>query len=153
MINCYSCGVSGIDAYIVNIEADSQRALPAYDVVGLADTAIKESKERVRSGIKNCGFEFPPKKLTLNLAPAAIKKDGTHYDLAMAIAVLGTFDNINTDNLQNYVILGELSLSGEVRGVSGILPMSDEAYKQGYKNIIVPNDNKKEAALIPNLKV
>ena len=153
MISCYSCGVSGIDAYIVNIEADFQKALPAYDVVGLADTAIKESKERVRSGIKNSGFEFPAKKLTLNLAPAAIKKDGTHYDLAMAIAVLGTYDNINTDNLSKFVILGELSLSGDVRGVSGVLPMADKAYEKGFLNIIVPEDNKKEAALIPGLNV
>ena len=153
MISCFSCGVSGIDAYVVNIEADSQRALPSYDVVGLADTAIKESKERVRSGIKNCGFEFPAKKLTLNLAPAAIKKDGTHYDLAMAIAVLGTFENINTDKLPSFVILGELSLSGDVRGVAGVLPMADKAYEEGFRNIIVPEDNKKEAALIPGLNV
>ena len=153
MVSCYSCGISGIDAYIVNIEADLVRALPSYDVVGLADTAIKESKERVRSGIKNSGFEFPAKKLTLNLAPAAIKKDGTHYDLAMAIAVLGTFENINIENLQKYAVLGELSLSGDVRPVSGILPMADKAYEEGFLNIIVPEDNKNEAALIPNLNV
>jgi magnesium chelatase family protein len=153
LINCNSCGVSGIDAYIVNIEADIIKALPSYDVVGLADTAIKESKERVRSGIKNSGFEFPAKKITINLAPAAIKKEGTHYDLPMAIALLGAMGKLKKENISNYIILGELSLSGDVRGVSGILPMADKAYEAGFVNIIVPDDNKKEAALVPNLNV
>lgn len=153
MINCNSCGVSGIDAYIVDIEADIIKALPSYDVVGLADTAIKESKERVRSGIKNSGFEFPAKKITINLAPAAIKKEGTHYDLPMAIALLGAMGKLKKENISKFIILGELSLSGDVRGVSGILPMADKAYEAGFVNIIIPDDNKKEAALVPNLNV
>ena len=89
MVTCYTCGLNGIDAYIVDIEADVTKALPQYDVVGLADMAIKESKERVRSGIKNSGFEFPARKITINLAPASVRKEGTHYDLPMAVALLG----------------------------------------------------------------
>ena len=130
MVTCYTCGLNGIDAYIVDIEADVTKALPQYDVVGLADMAIKESKERVRSGIKNSGFEFPARKITVNLAPAAVRKEGTHYDLPMAVALLGA--TVELPNLSEYVMMGELSLSGEIRGVSGVLPMADYAKKHGF---------------------
>ncbi len=151
MVTVYTCGLNGIDSYIVDIEADVTKSLPQYDVVGLADTAIKESKERVRSGIKNSGFSFPARKITINLAPASVRKEGTHYDLPMAVALIGAMEEI--PNLGDYVMLGELSLSGEIRGVSGVLPMADAALKHGYKKIIVPLDNAKEAALVPNLLV
>ena len=151
MVTCYTCGLNGIESYIVDIEADVTKSLPQYDVVGLADTAIKESKERVRSGIKNSGFSFPARKITINLAPAAVRKEGTHYDLPMAVALIGATEEI--PNLKEYVMLGELSLSGEIRGVSGVLPMADAALKHGYKKIIVPIDNAKEAALVPGLSV
>ena len=150
MVTCYTCGLNGIDSYLVYIEADITKALPQYDVVGLADTAIKESKERVRSGIKNSGFQFPARKITINLAPASVRKEGTHYDLPMAVALLGA--SIELSGLEEYVMLGELSLSGEIRGVSGVLPMTDHAKQQGYQKIIVPVDNAKEAALVPDRK-
>ena len=151
MVTCYTCGLNGIDAYIVDIEADVTKALPQYDVVGLADMAIKESKERVRSGIKNSGFEFPARKITVNLAPAAVRKEGTHYDLPMAVALLGA--TVELPNLSEYVMMGELSLSGEIRGVSGVLPMADYARKHGFSKVIVPYDNAREAALVPDLQV
>lgn len=151
MVTCYTCGLNGIESYIVDIEADVTKSLPQYDVVGLADTAIKESKERVRSGIKNSGFTFPARKITINLAPAAVRKEGTHYDLPMAVALIGAMEEI--PNLNQYIMLGELSLSGEIRGVSGVLPMADAALKKGYQKIIVPLDNAKEAALVPGLSV
>ncbi len=151
MVTCYTCGLNGIESYIVDIEADVSKALPQYDVVGLADTSIKESKERVRSGIKNSGFTFPARKITINLAPAAVRKEGTHYDLPMAVALIGAMEEI--PNLNQYIMLGELSLSGEIRGVSGVLPMADAALKKGYQKIIVPLDNAKEAALVPGLSV
>ncbi len=151
MVTCYTCGLNGIESYIVDIEADVTKSLPQYDVVGLADTAIKESKERVRSGIKNSGFSFPARKITINLAPAAVRKEGTHYDLPMAVALIGAMEEI--PNLKDYVMLGELSLSGEIRGVSGVLPMADAALQKGYQKIIVPIDNAKEAALVPGLSV
>lgn len=148
----YSCGVSGLDANIVNIEAEVSNGLPAYEVVGLADTSIKEAKERVRSGMNNSGFQFPVKRITINLAPASIKKEGTYYDLPMAVALLKLTGVIKED-LSDYVILGELSLSGELRGVAGVLPMVDRAYQEGYKKIIVPCENKNEASLVPNIEV
>lgn len=151
MVTCYTCGLNGIDAYIVDIEADVTKALPQYDVVGLADMAIKESKERVRSGIKNSGFEFPARKITINLAPASVRKEGTHYDLPMAVALLGA--SVELEHLGEYVMMGELSLSGEIRGVSGVLPMADYAKKHGYSKVIVPLENAREAALVPNLQV
>ncbi len=151
MVTCYTCGLNGIDAYIVDIEADVTKALPQYDVVGLADLAIKESKERVRSGIKNSGFLFPARKITINLAPASVRKEGTHYDLPMAVALLGA--SIDLSGLDEYIMLGELSLSGEIRGVSGVLPMADYALKHGFSKLIVPADNAEEAALVPGLTV
>lgn len=151
MVTCYTCGLNGIDAYLVHIEADITKALPQYDVVGLADTAIKESKERVRSGIKNSGFLFPARKITINLAPASVRKEGTHYDLPMAVALLGA--SVELNGLKQYVMLGELSLSGEIRGVSGVLPMADHAKKQGFSKIIVAKENAKEAALVPGVEV
>ena len=148
-----SAGIAGIDGYEVTVEADVSGGLPSFDVVGLADVAIKESKERVKSAIKNSGFQLKSYKITVNLAPAAIKKDGTHYDLPLATAVLGALGHINAQNIENYAILGELSLYGEVRGVSGILPMTDKLKKSGFKNIIVPYDNRNEASIVKGINV
>ncbi len=151
-VTVYTCGLNGINANIVNIEADISNGLPSYDVVGLADTSVKESKERVRSGLKNSGFTFPARKITINLAPASIKKEGTHYDLPMAVALLkimGAVDSCASD----FAVFGELSLNGDVRGVSGILPMTDRAREAGFKKVIVPDENKNEASLVPNIEV
>lgn len=151
-VTVYTCGLNGINANIVNIEADISNGLPSYDVVGLADTSVKESKERVRSGLKNSGFTFPARKITINLAPASIKKEGTHYDLPMAVALLkimGAVDSCVSD----FAVFGELSLNGDVRGVSGILPMTDRAREAGFKKVIVPDENKNEASLVPNIEV
>lgn len=151
-VTVYTCGLNGINANIVNIEADISNGLPSYDVVGLADTSVKESKERVRSGLKNSGFTFPTRKITINLAPASIKKEGTHYDLPMAVALLkimGAVDICASD----FAVFGELSLNGDVRGVSGILPMTDRAREAGFKKVIVPDENKNEASLVPNIEV
>ncbi len=148
-----SAGILGIDGYEVTVEADVSGGMPSFDVVGLGDAAIKESKERVRSGIKNSGFQLKSYKITLNLAPASIKKDGTHYDLPLAVAVLGAVGNVNIQNAENYAVLGELSLYGEVRGVSGILPMADTLKKSGIKNIIVPYENRNEAAIIKGINI
>ncbi len=148
-----SAGIAGIDGYEVTVEADVSGGLPSFDVVGLGDAAIKESKERVKSAIKNSGFQLKSYKITLNLAPASVKKDGTHYDLPLAVAVLCALGHINVQNLENYAILGELSLYGEVRAVSGILPMADKMKKTGCKNIIVPYDNRNEAAIVEGINV
>lgn len=153
MAECaYTCGINGINANIVSIEADISSGLPAYEVVGLADTAIKESKERVRSGMKNSGFEFPMRRITLNLAPASIKKEGTYYDLPMAILLLKLMGAVKA-SLSDYIILGELSLSGSVRGVYGVLSMCDTAKASGFKKIIVPYENRNEAAIVPEMEI
>jgi len=148
----YTCGINGISANIVSIEADISNGLPGYEVVGLADTSIKESKERVRSGIKNSGFSFPMRKITINLAPASIKKEGTHYDLPMSLALLKLTGAIKSE-LSDIVVLGELSLTGEVRSVFGVLSMVDAAKTAGFKKIIVPYDNRNEAAIVPDIEI
>ena len=117
----YSFGLLGLDAYPIEVEVDTGRGLPRIEMVGLADTAIKESKERVRSAIKNSGFEWPRRRITINLAPSDIKKEGTGFDLAIALGILEATEQINSSLLKNYIFLGELSLDGQIRPLQGIL--------------------------------
>ena len=118
-----SYGLTGINGYPVNIELDVNAGLPGYDVVGLADTAIKESKARVKAAIKNSSFNYPINKIIINLAPADTKKEGSMYDLPIALGILVAEEIIENKNVKDFVILGELSLDGEIRKVNGILPM------------------------------
>lgn len=148
-----SVGINGIDGYTVTVEADVSGGLPAFEVVGLADTSIKESKERVKSGIKNSGFIMKSHKITANLAPASVRKEGTHFDLPLAVAVLSALGFISPENISRYVILGELSLYGDVRGVRGVLPMADKIKKLGYGKLIVPYENRNEACLVSGLEI
>jgi len=146
-----SLGFVGITSYPVEIEVDIQRGLPAISLVGLVDTAVKESKDRVRSAIKNSGFKFPSSKTTINLAPGNIKKEGTHFDLAIALGIISSSKQALL-NLSEYFILGELALDARVRPVKGTFSMAIKA-KEAGKKIIVPFDNRKEAALVKGLKV
>jgi len=116
-------------------------------MVGLGDTAVKESKERVRAAIKNAGFEFPIKRITVNLAPADKKKEGSAFDLPIALGVLTATEQINNKNLDRYAFVGELSLDGEIKPVRGILPMVLSARDNGVENIVLPIENADEAAL------
>lgn len=147
-----SVGLLGMDAYTVEVEADVSRGLPRFDIVGLPDAAIKESKDRVCSAMKNCGYEFPVGKITINLAPADVKKTGSIYDLSIFIAMLETTGQLNA-NLDNSIFLGELSLSGEVRPIIGALPMVIYAKEQGYKNVFIPNLNKEEASVVEGINI
>lgn len=152
----HSFGLQGIDGFLVEVEVDINAGLPHFDVVGLADTAIKESKERVRSAIRNSGYNYPTKRITVNLAPADVKKEGPLYDLPMAIGVLcaGGSDEIKSGTLQRakkYVMLGELSLNGEVKAVRGVLPILISARKAGYKDFIIPSANATEASFIEGI--
>ncbi|MBD3264034.1 MAG: YifB family Mg chelatase-like AAA ATPase [Candidatus Omnitrophica bacterium] len=141
----FSLGHSGLDVYEVEAEVDVQRGLPAISLVGLADTAVKESRDRLRSAIKNSGFDFPRQRITINLAPAGIKKEGTHFDLPIALGVI--FSSLKRDlDLSSYIFLGELSLEGEVKGVKGVFPMALEARKLN-KKLVLPAANAGEAAL------
>lgn len=147
-----SMGLNGLDGYIVEVEVDVNKGLPNFDIVGLGDTAIKESKERVRSAIVNSGYQFPFYKLTVNLAPADKKKVGSLYDLPIALGILASSSQIEIDKLKNYIILGELSLNGEIRGVKGILPLIISARKLGYTKFIIPKCNSNEASYIEGIE-
>ncbi|MGI6152395.1 MAG: YifB family Mg chelatase-like AAA ATPase [Christensenellaceae bacterium] len=148
-----SFGLHGIDGYPVLVEADVYNGLPGYELVGLPDAAVKESKERIRSAIKNSGYEYPAKRITINLAPADQKKEGPLYDLAMAAGILAASEQVLPELLRYMVIFGELSLNGDVRAVSGILPMVIEARKRGFNLVVVPHENAKEASYISDVKV
>ncbi len=144
-------GCLGLDAYPVEIEVDVQRGLPAFAVIGLGDTQVKESRDRVRASIKNAGFQFPSLRITINLAPANIKKEGTHYDLAMALGLLRSTHQLQGD-LSSFIVLGELSLEGKVRKAKGIFPMVMKA-KELRKKVMLPRDNAREAGLVNGVDI
>ncbi|MDF1553760.1 MAG: YifB family Mg chelatase-like AAA ATPase [Deferrisomatales bacterium] len=148
-----SGGVLGVDAFRVDVEVDVARALPAFSVVGLPDNAVKESKDRVKAAIKNSGHAFPPHRITVNLAPADVKKEGAAYDLPMALAILATDRTLRLEGLDRVLVLGELSLDGSVRPVRGVLPIASEALRLGVSALCVPRDNAAEAAVVPGLEV
>lgn len=148
-----SCGLLGIDGFPVCVEADVGSGLPAFNIVGLPDAAVREAKERVCTAVKNTGGVVPAKKIIINLAPASQKKEGSHYDLAMAVAILTATAQIEIKNNENIVFLGELSLDGTVHGVDGVLPMVISGYKAGMKVFFVPKDNADEAAVVQNAAI
>lgn len=149
----FASATFGIDAVIVEVETHYEKQLPSIIIVGLPDSAVRESKERVTAAIKNSGFEFPLKKITINLAPADIKKEGSSFDLPIAIGLLAAAEIISPKTLLNSIILGELSLDGSLRKVKGILPIAVEALKKGFKNIILPIESVKEASIVDGLAV
>ncbi len=148
-----SAATSGIEAYKVEVEADVQQMLPSFATVGLPDAAVKESKERVQSAIKNSDFFFPAKKVTINLAPADIKKEGSGFDVPIAIGILAATGQILRDDYEDMVMVGELALDGQIRPVHGILPMAIHAAKSRMKQMIVPVENAKEAAMAQEIDV
>lgn len=150
--NVSSFGLNGIDSYLVTVEADLSRGLPAFDIVGLPDAAVKEARDRVRSAIKNAGIQFPTSKIVLNLAPADTKKSGTAYDLAIFLAVLKSSGMLDS-SLEGIGFLGELSLGGELRPLSGVLPMILGAQSLGIKQVIIPFDNAAEGAVAQQTEV
>ena len=141
-----------MDSYIVEVEADVSGGMPAFDIVGLPDTAVRESRDRVRAAMKNCGFGFPITRITVNLAPADIRKEGPLYDLPILIAMLKATDQLNTD-ISHCAFIGELSLSGEVRGTNGVLPMVIKAKETGFKSVFVPFANGAEGAVVEGIDV
>ena len=147
-----SYALAGLDGVPVTVEADVSRGLPAYEIVGLPDTAVKESKERVRSAIKNTALEFPAHKITVNLAPAYVKKEGSAFDLPLAVSIL-VASGVLQARIGETVFLGELALSGEIRAVRGVLPTLISARDKGFKEFILPYENRKEAAFVRGVKV
>jgi magnesium chelatase family protein len=149
----YSCAVVGLDGVVVEVEVDTNPGLPKVVVVGLPDAAVQESRERVASAIKNSGFEFPRKHITVNLAPATVRKAGPVYDLPIALGILVATGQIPAPSLEGSLTLGELSLDGVVRHVRGVLPMAALARQQGTRSLFVPAADAAEAALIPDLEI
>lgn len=147
-----SMAVLGINAYVVEVEVDLSTGIPSFDIVGLGDTEVKEARDRVRSAIKNSGFEFPLKKITVNLAPADTKKEGTAFDLPLAVGILKCTEEIKVEK-EDIAFVGELSLDGSLRGVNGILPMVIGAKEKGISSIVVPYENAHEAAVVEGIKV
>ncbi len=148
-----SGGTIGVEGYVVDVEVNISQGLPQFITVGLPDTAVKESRERVKSAITNIGITFPLKKITVNLAPADIVKQGTLYDLPIAVGILSGSGIIDDKNLKKFAFIGELALNGNLRNVKGILPIALELQKRGFENFIVPKGNEKEAALVEGLNV
>ncbi|MGH2581512.1 MAG: YifB family Mg chelatase-like AAA ATPase [Anaerolineales bacterium] len=149
----YSCAVVGLDGVVVEVEVDTRRGLPKTVVVGLPDTAVQESRERVQSAVRNSGFLFPRGHVTINLAPATVRKAGPVYDLPIALGVLIATDQLDPSSLDGSLVLGELSLDGVVRHVRGVLPMAALAREQGIKKLFVPKMDAAEASLIPDLEI
>lgn len=148
-----SYALSGVDGFKVEIEVDLNAGLPSYEIVGLGDTAVKESKERVRSAIKNSLFAFPLKKITINLAPADSKKEGSYFDLAIAVAILAASEQIEGKSYKDYVMIGELSLDGTLRHIKGVMPLLISALQAGYKKFIIPSANAEEASYVDGCEI
>jgi magnesium chelatase family protein len=149
----FSCGVIGLDGVVIEVEVDSSNGQSKVLIVGLPDTAVQESRERVQSAIKNSGFTFPRKRVTINLAPADVRKEGPAYDLPIAVGILAASQQINPQKLEKTMVIGELSLDGTLRHVKGILPMAALARQEGFECLVVPKIDAEEAALIPDLDI
>jgi len=148
-----SSTVFGIDAYVVEVEVDIAQGLPAFATVGLPEGAVKESKDRVKAAVKNCGYDFPSRRITVNLAPADIKKEGAAFDLPMAIGILAATEVVQKGKLNDYFILGELSLDGQVKPIKGVLPISVAARDAGFRGILLPKENSREAGVVKGIQV
>ena len=144
-----SFGLVGLKGLKIEVEVDTNTGLPRYDIVGLPDAAVKESKERVFSAIKNSGFKFPAGKITVNLAPANVKKAGPNFDLPIAVAILLSSKQIIEDKYKKFIIIGELGLDGKIKPVTGILPALIAARSEGFVNFIVPKENERHLEEIP----
>jgi magnesium chelatase family protein len=149
----YSCAVIGLEGVVVEVEVDTAQGLPGMDIVGLPDAAVQESRQRVLAAIKNAEFPYPRSRLTINLAPASVRKEGPSYDLPIALGILACMGMIPAQRLENGLVVGELSLDNSVRHVRGVLPMAAIAREQGFERIFVPKCDAAEAALIPGLEV
>lgn len=149
----YCAALDAIEAVIVKAEADVSDGLPVFDMVGLLASEVKEAKERVRVALKNSGYYLPPKRITVNLSPADIRKDGTAFDVPIAVAVLSAAGYLSKENIEKILFVGELSLDGTVNPVNGVLPIVYEAYKQGFLYCMVPKNNYAEALAIKGIRI
>lgn len=149
----YTLGLLGIDAFLVEVEVDISTGLPSFATVGLPDSVVRESRDRIKAAIQNSGYPFPMDRVTVNLAPAHMKKEGSGFDLPIAAAILAATGLLDAGALQDALLVGELSLDGQVRGIVGTLPMAVEAQRQGRSAFYVPSENVQEAAIVQDLNV
>jgi magnesium chelatase family protein len=149
----HSACLYGIDGVIIQVEVDISNGLPQTSIIGLPDSAIREAVERVRAAIKNCGFRFPMQRVTINLAPADLRKEGSAFDLAIALAILVTSGQIILPSELRLLMIGELALDGSLRPVSGVLSMVDRAKQEGFNAVLLPFENATEAALITDIQI
>jgi magnesium chelatase family protein len=147
LVKVASSALHGIEGVVVSVEVDVGRGLPSFTTVGLPDSSVRESKDRVKAAIRNCGYEVPPRKITVNLAPADIKKEGPSFDLPIALGLLAASGLIKPDMLDGYLVVGELSLDGSLLPVAGVLSIAITAKKSGFKGLIIPRQNMAEAQL------
>ena len=148
-----SFALDGLNGYPVDIEVDTQKGVASFDIVGLPSSAVKESRNRVRAAIKNSFFEFSPRRTTVNMAPADVKKEGSSFDLPIAIGFLASTEQIKLDKITDFVLVGELSLDGSIRKINGLLPILISALQSGYKKFIIPFENALEASYIEGIEV
>lgn len=153
LVKLKSTALNGLEAQTITVEIDASRGLPGQSIVGLPDAAVRESRDRVRCAIVNSGFEFPPSYFTINLAPGDTRKEGPLYDLPIALGLLCSSEQIPPDKLDDTYFIGELSLNGDVKGVTGVLPMCHHIKSRGAKRVIVSHENANEAALIKDLQI
>ena len=149
----YTCSLLGIDAILVEVEVDLASGLPGFSTVGLPDNIVKESKDRVKAAIQNSGYPFPFERITVNLAPASLKKEGAGFDLPIAVGILAALGIVNAEKAARMIFCGELALDGRVKPVAGCLPMAIQARDSGYANIILPAENAPEAAVLNTVSV
>jgi magnesium chelatase family protein len=148
-----SMSLHGLEGFLIDVQVDVSAGMPSWQVVGLPDTTVKEANERVKTAIKNSGFEFQSRKIVVNLAPADTKKGGSFFDLPIAVGILISFAEIEPQDLEDTVFIGELSLDGKLNHINGVLPMCIEAKKIGIKRIILPKENEEEASIVEGIKI
>ena len=152
LVKTFGSAVFGIQATTITVEVNCEPGTKFY-LVGLPDNAIKESQQRLGAAFKNTGFRMPGKKIVVNLAPADIRKEGSAYDLTIAIGILGASDQIPSEDLGKYLIMGELSLDGNIMPIKGALPIAAQAAKEGFKGFFLPKDNAREAAIVNGIDI
>lgn len=143
----------GLQGFLIDVQVDVSAGMPAWDIVGLPDTSVKEAKERVRTAIKNSGYELFSRKIVVNLAPADIKKEGSIFDLPIAVGILMSLDIIYRKGKEDTLLIGELSLNGNLNPIAGVLPICIEAKKLGIKKVILPQANAKEASIVEGIEI
>lgn len=153
LVKIYGSAIYGVSAQTITIEVNVDTGGVGYHLVGLPDNAIKESSYRISAALKNIGFRIPGKKITINMAPADLRKEGAAYDLSIALGILAASEQIQAENLSEYIIMGELSLDGGLLPIKGVLPIAIKAKEEGFKGIILPNKNIREAAIVSDLEV